>query len=89
MVWSPSCYPNTNKQRRNIGVNDRGGGVEACPKAGGALHSPGALKSEGPVRVTHTSRPRSGRDSHAVLVSSPNFFPSFHKFLREVVCMAT
>lgn len=26
MVWSPSCYPNTNKQRRNIGVNDRGGG---------------------------------------------------------------
>ncbi len=26
MVRSPSCYPNTNKQRRNIGVNDRGGG---------------------------------------------------------------
>lgn len=26
MVLSLSCYPNTNKQRRNIGVNDRGGG---------------------------------------------------------------
>lgn len=46
MVWSPSCYPNTNKQRRNIGVNDRGGGVEACQRAGWAPQSPRAPKPE-------------------------------------------
>lgn len=44
----------------------------------------GALKSEGPVRITHTSSPSSGRDSHAAAVSPPNFFVSFPQFFHNL-----
>lgn len=46
MVWSPSCYPNTNKQRRNIWVNDRGGGWRRV----GGRRAPNTEKC-GPVRL--------------------------------------
>lgn len=84
MVWNPSCYPNTNKQRRNIGVNDRGRGVEACRRAGWALQSPGALKSEGPVRITHTSSLSSEREFHAVAVSPSKLLRLFPQLVTSL-----
>lgn len=81
MVWSLSCYPNTNKQRGTLElmIEEGGGGVSG---AGWALESPGALKSEEP----HTSSPSSGRDSHAAAVSPPNF-ASFHIFSQLVTSL--
>lgn len=102
MVWSPSCYPNTNKQRRNIGVNDRGGGWRRVrgraerPRA----PEPQSLKSERPVRITNTSRPSSGRDSHAAAALASKLLCLFPRLFTtcyisanvrdiRVVCMAT
>lgn len=84
MVWSPSCYPNTNKQRRNIGVNDRGRGSEACLRAGWALQSPGALKSEGPVRITHTSSLSSERHFHACCCVSSKLLRLFPRLVTSL-----
>lgn len=83
MVWSPSCYPNTNKQRRNIGVNDRGGGWRRVGGRAERSRAPEPWKVKDRC-VTHTSSPSSGRDSHAAAVSPPNFFASFHNFSQLI-----
>lgn len=54
LLYYPSCYPNTNKQRRNIGVNDRGRGVEACRRGGLCAlepRSPEKWRSGGALRT--------------------------------------
>ena len=73
------------------------GGVEACRGAGWALRSPGALKSEGPERITHTFSPRSGGDSHTAAVSPSKLLRLFSTTCHisaeardiRVGCMAT
>lgn len=60
-------------------LEEGGGGVS---EAGWRLRSPGALKSEGPVRITHTSSSSSGRDSHAAAADSDSPHNSSDSFTQ-------
>ena len=76
MVWGPSCYPNTNKQRRNIGVNDRGGGWRRV--GGRAEHSSAPEPWKVQDRCALRTLPATAPDGTPTPPRSPpNFFASF------------